>query len=160
MPLAVGFYYYEHGHPPTACQLVHDVISLTSQMGHTITTLHPQVSTGTRYHGACSHCFRDCCCAVQIAMEYAKGWFPLDFLATFPIHWFTNNLMSQSGSVGNLNRLLRMLRLFKLFRIIRLVKLFPKLFSALETSVKMDPALLRFLRSFIVLAFVWHLMGT
>jgi len=81
----------------------------------------------------------------------------MDLLATFPIHWFTESL--QTGGVGNLNKLLRLLRLFKLFRLLRLLKLFPKLFAVFENSVKIDPAILRFLRSFIALALMWHLTG-
>ena len=60
---------------------------------------------------------------------------------------------------GNINKILRMLRLFKLFRLLRLLKLFPKLLAILETSIKIDPSVLLFLRSVLMLLMMWHLMG-
>ncbi len=77
------------------------------------------------------------------------------------MHWITDNVnIDSDGSVSSIKNFLRLLRLFKLFRILRLVKLAPKLFAILESSVKLDPAFLRFVRSIISLIFMWHLMGT
>ena len=87
-----------------------------------------------------------------VALAYARGWFAMDILATFPVHWITDGGLqpthdSTASGVGSINKLLRLLRLFKLFRLLRLIKLFPRLFAVFETSVKVDPAILRFLRS-------------
>jgi Ion transport protein len=113
----------------------------------------------------------------DIFYSYVTGWFILDLFATFPVDWITeggpfsvetNTISSISNttvisfatskkvSVGSLNKLLRLIRLFKLFRLLRLFKLFPKLFSMLENSISIDPAILRFFRSFIALAALWH----
>lgn len=71
-------------------------------------------------------------------------------LASFPVGWFTGN------SASGVNRLFRVLRLFKLFRMLRLLKLFPRLFQLLETSIKFNPSMIRFLRSFIIMVMMWH----
>ena len=98
-------------------------------------------------------------CRWKVVTTYATTWLPIDFTASFPVGWFTDNLGSGSSSTSNINKILRMLRLFKLFRLLRLLKLFPKLMALLETSIKIDPAVIRFLRSFLALLMMWHLMG-
>jgi len=88
----------------------------------------------------------------MIATNYLSFWFPIDVLASFPIGWFT------SGA-GGVNKLFKMLRLFKLFRMLRLLKLFPRLFQMLETSIKFNPSMIRFLRSFAIMFMMWHNIG-
>lgn len=95
----------------------------------------------------------------RVAEGYATSWFPVDLLSSFPIGWFVDNIGDGGQGAGGINKLLRMLRMAKLFRLLRLLKLFPKVFAILETSVKIDPALLRFMRSFVFLLMTWHLMG-
>ena len=96
---------------------------------------------------------------MQTRRQYLRGWFLMDLIATVPVDWITDNL-SGNSSISYINKLLRMLRLFKLFRIIRLLKLAPKLFAVLETSIKVDPELLKFARAMVSLVLMWHLMGT
>jgi CRP-like cAMP-binding protein len=91
----------------------------------------------------------------KIAKDYLASWFPLDFLASFPIGWFVPGDDSGAG----INKLFRMLRLFKLFRILRLLKLFPRVMIMIESAVKLNPAMLRFLRSFVALFMLWHFIG-
>ena len=89
----------------------------------------------------------------RMAERYLTTWFLIDILASFPIGWFV------SGAETKVNKLFRMLRLFKLFRILRLLKLFPRVMAIIEQAVKFNPALLRFVRSFVVLFIIWHNMG-
>jgi CRP-like cAMP-binding protein len=96
----------------------------------------------------------------QIVHQYLTTWFPVDLLSSFPIQWITDNISDTSGGGGSgVNKVLRMLRLFKLFRILRMLKLFPQLLTFLESSVKLDPAAVRFLRSFLLLLMMWHLIA-
>lgn len=112
----------------------------------------------------------------KVAVTYAKSWFLMDVMASVPIGWFTENMQTtdQSSGTGHsggehsgggggggsgINKMLRMLRLFKLFRLLRLLKLFPKLLMVIETTVRIDPAILRFLRSFLMLLLMWHVMA-
>jgi CRP-like cAMP-binding protein len=85
----------------------------------------------------------------RIAAGYMQSWFIIDFVASIPLDWFVN-------TGGGINKLLRALRLFKLFRLLRLLKLFPRLFQVLETNIKFNPSMIRFLRSFIVMMLMWH----
>ena len=103
----------------------------------------------------------------KVARTYLRSWFLMDMLASVPIGWFTEPLaleVSASSSSGSgtsgINKLLRMLRLIKLFRLLRLLKLFPKLMVVIEATVRIDPAILRFLRSFLMLLLMWHIMGS
>lgn len=89
----------------------------------------------------------------RMAERYLTTWFVIDILASFPIGWFV------SGAETKVNKLFRMLRLFKLFRILRLLKLFPRVMAIIEQAVKFNPALLRFIRSFVILFIIWHNMG-
>lgn len=95
---------------------------------------------------------------MQTAASYARGWMVVDLLATFPVHYITDSMTSGDG-VSSVNKMLRMLRMFKMFRMLRLLKLAPKLFALLETSIKLDPSLLKFLRAMMALVLMWHLMG-
>lgn len=92
----------------------------------------------------------------QIALDYLKTWFPIDFLASFPIGWFTSG---GDAGAGDINKLFRMLRLFKLFRILRLLKLFPRVMVMIESAIKLNPAMLRFLRSFVAMFLLWHFIA-
>ena len=95
-----------------------------------------------------------------VARAYATTWLPLDALASFPVTWIVGGgPLGSASAAGSATKLFQLIRLFKLFRLVRLVKLFPKLFSALETSVRVDPAILRFARSFLALAALWHYIG-
>ena len=85
----------------------------------------------------------------RIAQRYARSWFIIDLVASIPLDWFVD-------TKGGINKLLRSLRLFKLFRMLRLLKLFPRLFQVLETNIKFNPSMIRFMRSFIIMLLMWH----
>lgn len=99
----------------------------------------------------------------RVAVAYAISWFPMDVLASFPVGWITDLIALFKGDAANnntgINKVLRMLRMFKLFRMLRMLKLFPKLFAVVETNVKVDPSILRFVRSFVILLIMWHLIA-
>ncbi|KAA0152025.1 hypothetical protein FNF29_04140 [Cafeteria roenbergensis] len=86
-----------------------------------------------------------------MAMNYLKSWFFIDLVASFPIGWFTDT--------GGVNKVIRMLRLFKLFRMLRLLRLFPRFTQVLEASIKLNPAMIGFLRSFAIMFLMWHNIG-
>lgn len=86
-----------------------------------------------------------------MASNYASSWLFIDFVASFPIGWFTDT--------GGVNKVFRMLRLFKLFRMLRLLRLFPRFTQVLEASIKFNPSMIRFLRSFAVMFLIWHNIG-
>lgn len=90
-----------------------------------------------------------------VARMYVRSWFFLDVLASLPLGWIVTDV----GGEAKLNKLFRMLRLFKLFRILRLLKLFPRVMMMIETAVKLNPAMLRFLRSFLILVMLWHFIA-
>lgn len=98
----------------------------------------------------------------KVARAYLASWFPLDFLATFPIGWFTDNLLPNGTGGANfsgINRILRMLRLFKLFRLLRLLKLFPRMLGVLEDVVRVSPPVISFFKSIVMLIMLWHMEG-
>ncbi|QDZ21331.1 ion transport protein [Chloropicon primus] len=62
----------------------------------------------------------------QVALHYAKGWFTLDFIGTFPFELVAKSIISSSS--GDLaNKDIMYLRLLKLPRIIRAARLVKKL---------------------------------
>lgn len=64
-----------------------------------------------------------------------------------------------SAEANQANRFIRLLRLVKLFRTLRLLKLFPRIVQLLETSVALNPSVVRFIRSIVFLLLVWHTLG-
>ena len=97
-----------------------------------------------------------------VAQHYVCSWLALDLLASFPLAWAINGgPLARDGAAASssTSQLLQLLRLFKLFRLLRLIKLFPRLFAVFEASVRIDPAILRFLRSFVFLAAMWHYLA-
>jgi voltage-gated potassium channel len=90
-----------------------------------------------------------------IAHDYATTWLAVDVMASFPIGWF----VPSDGGADKINKLFRMLRLVKLFRILRLLKLFPRVMMIIEGSIKLNPSILRFLRSFVAMFMLWHFIG-
>ncbi len=55
----------------------------------------------------------------RVATNYTKGWFFLDFIATFPFQLI--ELYAKTGGT-KYNKLLRLLRLPRLYRLVRLFK--------------------------------------
>jgi CRP-like cAMP-binding protein len=86
-----------------------------------------------------------------MALNYARSWFLIDFVASFPIGWFTDS--------NGVNRIIRLLRLFKMVRMLRLLRLFPRFTQVLESSIKFNPSMIRFLRSIAIMCLMWHSIG-
>ena len=113
-----------------------------------------------------------------MAWKYVSTWFFLDLLASFPISWVISG-----NDAGRVNRLFRVFRMFKLVRLLRLLKMFPRFFEVgslpgivshllqpptfdphcllqmLEAQISLNPSLLRFLRSFVVMIMLWHFVA-
>jgi len=86
----------------------------------------------------------------RVARSYLMGWFPLDFLSTFPF-----DLMGAGGVAGQF-KLIRALRLARLVKISRLLKMSDVL-ERHEDTVSINPALVRLLKLFVLMAFVAHM---
>ncbi|OMJ86016.1 hypothetical protein SteCoe_12516 [Stentor coeruleus] len=60
----------------------------------------------------------------EIAKNYAKGWFLIDFFSTMPYTWFLDGaLQDEKSEDTNLYRAPKILRLVKIFRFMRILKL-------------------------------------
>jgi len=94
----------------------------------------------------------------QIAIRYLQGWFIIDFLATMPLDAVLAGT-SASAQAGQINRLLRLARIAKLARLLRLLRLFPRIMGALEGSIRLNPSLIRFMRSIVLLLYVQHIVA-
>jgi len=92
----------------------------------------------------------------KVIWKYIFGWFPLDFLSTFPFQSLNNS--HSHVNVGSSTKLLRVLRLFRLIRLVRLVKLSNTMERTSESFV-INPNLLGLLKMFLQLAFIGHLLG-
>lgn len=86
----------------------------------------------------------------RVAWEYLTGWFPLDFLSTFPFE-----LLGAGGVAGQF-KLIRALRLARLVKISRLLKM-TDVFERHEDTVTINPAIFRLLKLFVLMAFVAHM---
>eukprot|EP00753_Platysulcus_tardus_P007525 PLAT15255.1.p1 GENE.PLAT15255.1~~PLAT15255.1.p1 ORF type:complete len:1169 (+),score=526.22 PLAT15255.1:143-3649(+) len=83
-----------------------------------------------------------------IGIAYVRGWFFIDLVSTVPLEAFWD----VTGAALQLNRLVRLVRLFKLLRVLRMVRIFKRL----EESVSFSPSMVRVLKFFIIMMFVWH----
>jgi hypothetical protein len=87
----------------------------------------------------------------MIAREYGKFWFPLDLVASIPLGLF----LPEDSNLGKFNKLFRMLRLTKMFRFFRL----GRMFENIKNQIKVNPSILRFLKSILSLLLFWHVIG-
>jgi len=110
----------------------------------------------------------------DIASNYLKSWFALDFMASFPYsHVLDLAGLSDSGSsrVSQSTRIIRILRFFRFIRVIRLIRVLKlkNIFGKLESFINLSPALnvlAGFLRLSAIILFIahwiaciWHLIG-
>jgi len=113
----------------------------------------------------------------EIASNYLKSWFVLDFLASFPYTYILDAAgVSDSGDgsssrVSQSTRIIRILRFFRFIRVIRLIRVLKlkNMFGKLESFISLSPALnalAGFLRLSAIILFIahwiaciWHLIG-
>jgi len=87
----------------------------------------------------------------QIGWKYFTSWFFIDFAASIPIGWFTD----EGNSASKANKLVRLLRILKLARIFRI----GRYFYQFEQLFRLNPSIVRFMKGSGGLFFVWHLVG-
>lgn len=92
----------------------------------------------------------------EIACDYLKSWFMIDFFSTVPIDIIAAE--SGGGDPAKLRslKILRVLRLFKLLKLLRLFKL-KRLLGAQSAQFTIPPTVADFFRHLFVLVFLTHL---
>jgi hypothetical protein len=97
-----------------------------------------------------------------IASNYVRGWFPIDFLSTFPFDKvlgpLITSLASGGGSAMRLPRMLRLLRLVRLMKLARVLKL-GNLLDAMEESGYVSAGTIRLTSMFVGVFYAAHLLG-
>lgn len=88
----------------------------------------------------------------KVAWNYFKFWFFVDLVSVLPFDLFFG---SDASGAFNYNVLLRMLRIFKLFRVFRVMRILKRL----EEVTKMNPAVLKLGKMFVLLLFIWHIIA-
>uniref|UniRef100_A0A7S3CWV8 Cyclic nucleotide-binding domain-containing protein n=3 Tax=Palpitomonas bilix TaxID=652834 RepID=A0A7S3CWV8_9EUKA len=94
----------------------------------------------------------------KIARNYAKSWFALDFVASFPYDLLVDALNESSTTLGTSLQLLQLLKALRLVRLVRLVRLLKmnQLFKKLEDVLTFS-APLKFLKLLVIMFLVAHL---
>ncbi len=111
----------------------------------------------------------------EIASNYLKSWFVLDFMASFPYTYILDAAGvgddNSSSRVSQSTRIIRILRFFRFIRVIRLIRVLKlkNMFGKLESFINLSPALnalAGFLRLSAIILFIahwiaciWHLIG-
>ena len=97
--------------------------------------------------------------AKDIAFNYLKGWFFIDFFSTVPFDSL-GALFAPKGDNKALRglKILRALRLAKLLKLLRLFKL-KRLLGSHAKKVAIPPVLADFFKNFVLLVFFAHLMS-
>jgi hyperpolarization activated cyclic nucleotide-gated potassium channel 2 len=100
----------------------------------------------------------------EIANEYLRTWFWIDFISALPIDLLISELRSRSedgvpsaetsnnNKALQMNKLFRMLRIFKLLRVVKIRRVFKRM----EQYTKLNPSLVRLSKTLVVLVFAWH----
>jgi hypothetical protein len=97
----------------------------------------------------------------QIATDYLKSWFVIDFISIFPVEFFMGdqNQANDLMRVSRLGRLYRLVKLFKLFRILKIVKDRAKILSYLNEFLKIGLGLERLFFFVIVFMIIIHVIS-
>lgn len=99
---------------------------------------------------------------MQIATDYCKSWFLIDFISIFPVDQIFKEDSGQVNDlvrVSRLGRLYRLVRLFKLFRILKIVKDRAKILSYLNEFLKIGLGLERLFFFVIVFVIIIHVIA-
>lgn len=59
----------------------------------------------------------------QIALNYLRGWFLIDFLAIFPFDQIIQGEASASEDINGIVRIARLGRMYKLIKLTRLIRI-------------------------------------
>lgn len=122
----------------------------------------------TAYYDNSTRCL--ICSPIRIAMNYLKGYFIIDFIATVPIGYI---LSSSSGSVvgsklGKLGRLPKLARFLKAVRLLKLLRIYrlKDFITRLETEYNIHHGITRMIKILATVLLVthlaacfWHLVG-
>lgn len=98
-----------------------------------------------------------------IGRRYLKGWFLIDFPASFPIEpiakWFMDGDEAEGGSMAlRLPKLLRMFRLLRLVRLLKVMKL-QAVLNRLQDDLEINPAIIKLVKLGIVMLMLGHIGG-
>jgi len=96
----------------------------------------------------------------KIAYLYLRGWFPIDFITTFPID---RVVLAANDGDGN-SAVLRSVKLIRAIRLVRLIKIIQIVvksgfFEKVEDILGVHPAILRFVKVVVIMCFFAHLFA-
>jgi hypothetical protein len=105
----------------------------------------------------------------EIASNYIKGWFTIDFLSTFPlgevitaiIQSGNGDSMEEDGDAATQIRALKLLRGLRLIRLLKLARLLKlgKLLTSVEDFLNISPAAFKLLILVFNVTFIAHLLA-
>ncbi|KDO26603.1 hypothetical protein SPRG_08007 [Saprolegnia parasitica CBS 223.65] len=96
----------------------------------------------------------------EIAKQYVKTWFLIDFFSTFPLQAVataTNASLGNSSSFASI-QLIRIFRVFRILKLTRLVKL-RVFFKKAEDRFGFNPGMVRLVRLIMLVLFLSHVMA-
>ena len=93
----------------------------------------------------------------DIAWNYLRGWFTIDFLSTAPIDRIIEASVPDNAEARML-KLARFARLFRLMKLARMLKLF-KLIELAESSVEVSPVVVKLIALLMNVAFLAHMVA-
>lgn len=103
---------------------------------------------------------------LQIAEDYIKSWFFIDFISIFPIDQIVTqddgdqlNAANKVARVSRLGRLYRLTKMFKLLRILKIIKDRAKILSYLNEYLKIGLGLERLFFFVIVFVIIIHVIS-
>jgi hyperpolarization activated cyclic nucleotide-gated potassium channel 2 len=91
----------------------------------------------------------------NIARDYFKMWFWIDFVATFPFEVVTGGGAGGDASAAKLGRLGKIFRLLRIFKLLRLLKL-GRILRRLKHSTHMNPNYMLLGRTLAVMVMMLH----
>lgn len=98
----------------------------------------------------------------KILINYLKGWFFLDLVASFPFQVFeVFGMNSGGGKYNTLRKLARLPRLMRIFRVLRIVKLIKviknnKGLQQLLDKISMNPGIMRLITTLVIISVCVH----
>lgn len=97
----------------------------------------------------------------KIAMNYVKGWFAPDLVASFPFQILDVIGFGGAGKYNTVRKLARLPRLFRIFRVLRILKLIKmiknnKNIQQFLDKLSMNPGIMRLVTTVIVIFVIVH----
>lgn len=115
--------------------------------------------TGVLIHGTPNKFILD---PKEIAIRYAKGWFIIDLISSFPFDYIVSTANSnQSGRLLSASRALRILRMAKLLSLLRLLRIsrLVRKIQQYEEVLNMTRSVIRFVNLISLMLLVAHWNG-